>query len=190
MTMTRNDLILEHEGLVKSVAMKMVPPSNPEFDDLVQDGFIGLMEALERYDPARGKFATFAWHCVHSRMQDGARLRFGVNSGYRQYLKKAREKGQVPPEVTHVPIQHWDAAYTTYDHDRTLDVNKALKALTPRERRLLRRIYWDGARRVSQPDMKDRAGSRTLTKQGVSHVHRTALRRLSQGPLSAYRRAA
>lgn len=189
--MTRDEEILSHMGLVKRVALYMLPPNNPEFDDLVQDGVLGLMEALEKFDPTRSKFWwKFAWHRIHRRMQDGARKRSGVNSGYRQYTQLAKEKGQAVPTVTHVPIDDRDRAYTPVDPAIAIDVENALKTLTPRERALLHEIYWEGLYRGDgkrpRHELQDLNGTRKLTRAGVSHVHRTALKKLA-GPLDAYK---
>lgn len=40
-------------------------PHGPKYEDLVQDGMVGLMTAVRKYDPARGnKFSTVAYHWV------------------------------------------------------------------------------------------------------------------------------
>ena len=59
----RNELVEKHLGLAYFYARKFCA-SNMEYEDLVQEGMIGLMDAAERFDPARGvKFSTYAmWH--------------------------------------------------------------------------------------------------------------------------------
>jgi RNA polymerase sigma-B factor len=50
--------------LVESVARRFVASGEP-FEDLVQEGFLGLLSALEHYDPGKGvKFSTYATHFV------------------------------------------------------------------------------------------------------------------------------
>lgn len=53
---------MEHIGLVKSQVAKIhiTNTANLEFDDLVQVGCIGLMEAGKRYNPEMGAFSTYA----------------------------------------------------------------------------------------------------------------------------------
>lgn len=51
------------EALVKSLAHSIGP--NGSFDDLIQAGYIGLMQAVNRFDPEKGAaFATYAYHWV------------------------------------------------------------------------------------------------------------------------------
>ncbi len=60
---TRDKLLREYLQLVKNVASRMAIgfPKSVEFNDLVNTGVIGLIEAFNNYDPARGvKFETYA----------------------------------------------------------------------------------------------------------------------------------
>lgn len=55
--------------------MERVPPSTPlEFEDLVSYGAIGLLEAVERFDPERdNQFSTFVDYRIRGAMWDGIR---------------------------------------------------------------------------------------------------------------------
>ena len=56
----RERIVGSHLDLVRGVAARYRNLGLP-FDDLVQEGALGLLDALDRYDPARGSdFATFA----------------------------------------------------------------------------------------------------------------------------------
>lgn len=58
--MTTNDLIMQHQNLVHKIAQRWVR-SNITFNDLVQEGNLGLLEAANRFDPSRGtQFSTYA----------------------------------------------------------------------------------------------------------------------------------
>ena len=53
-------LVAKHLGLIRSVAAHYRNLGLP-FDDLVQEGSVGLLEAIDLYDPARGAdFETYA----------------------------------------------------------------------------------------------------------------------------------
>ena len=55
------ELVREHTGLVKSVALRLSYACDEELDDLIQIGYIGLLKAARRFDPDRGlKFSTYA----------------------------------------------------------------------------------------------------------------------------------
>ncbi len=59
----RDKLLKEYLQLVRNVASRMAAgfPKSVEYNDLVNTGVIGLIEAFNNYDPARGvKFETYA----------------------------------------------------------------------------------------------------------------------------------
>ena len=56
----REELILAHMNLVRYLARKFANRGEP-LEDLTQVGMIGLMNAIDRFDPSRGiRFATYA----------------------------------------------------------------------------------------------------------------------------------
>jgi RNA polymerase sigma factor (sigma-70 family) len=55
--------ITAHQGLVMHFARRYRLP-DLELDDLVQEGFIGLLQAARRYDPAQGAFSTYAAYWI------------------------------------------------------------------------------------------------------------------------------
>jgi len=59
----RNDIVLAYSNLVKVIALKMrgVYKNYAQLDDIVNQGIIALIDAVEKYDPSRSiKFETFA----------------------------------------------------------------------------------------------------------------------------------
>lgn len=73
---THQELAEQHLPLVKSIALKLVPllRGSLELDDLIAYGTQGMLEAAERYDPARGlAFSTFAFYRIRGAMIDGLR---------------------------------------------------------------------------------------------------------------------
>jgi RNA polymerase sigma factor for flagellar operon FliA len=70
-------------GKVKKTVAKEI-----EFDDLVEYGMIGLLEAADRYDPAHGaNFMTFAYYRIRGAIYDGLR---GMGWMSRSEYAKAR----------------------------------------------------------------------------------------------------
>lgn len=64
--LARARLVEEHMGLVRSVAFRYRDLGLP-LEDLVQEGAIGLLSAIDEYDPARGAgFSTYAFWRVRA----------------------------------------------------------------------------------------------------------------------------
>jgi len=62
-------LVEHYQGLARSLAIKSAGPRD-DLDDLVQVAFLGLIRALERFDPARGfAFSTFAWATISGELK-------------------------------------------------------------------------------------------------------------------------
>jgi RNA polymerase sigma factor for flagellar operon FliA len=72
----RHQLILQHLPLVKHLAGRVAVklPSFIQREDLESYGVIGLMEALDKYDPAMGhNFDSYAYHRIRGSMLDEVR---------------------------------------------------------------------------------------------------------------------
>ena len=68
-----NEAVKRYMPLVRSIArrLSMKLPKHYDFNDLVSDGMVGLLLAIERFDPARGvKFETFATYYVKGAILD------------------------------------------------------------------------------------------------------------------------
>ena len=56
----REKLVMSHMNLVRFLANKFKNRGEP-FDDLIQVGYLGLLKAIDRFDPSRGlEFTTYA----------------------------------------------------------------------------------------------------------------------------------
>lgn len=72
----RNRLVVQYSPLVKFVAGRLGSglPSSVDQNDLVSDGVIGLIGAIERFEPERGlQFQTFAVPRIRGAILDGLR---------------------------------------------------------------------------------------------------------------------
>ena len=94
---TKEKLILEYSPLIKFIAQKIAVrlPSNIEFDDLVSSGVIGLMDAIDKYDPSRdNKFKTYAEFRIRGAILDELRAQDWVPRSVREKAKQL-EKAHV-----------------------------------------------------------------------------------------------
>ncbi len=72
----RNQMIIEHLPLVKYIAARIAGrlPSHVEVEDLVNAGILGLIDAIDKYDPSRKiKFKTYAEFRVRGAIIDELR---------------------------------------------------------------------------------------------------------------------
>jgi RNA polymerase sigma factor FliA len=86
----RNRLVLQYAPLVKYVAgrLRTRMPDTVDQDDLVSDGVLGLMDAIERFEPQRGlSFQTFAVPRIRGAIIDGMRSMDFVPRSVRDKLR-------------------------------------------------------------------------------------------------------
>ncbi len=86
----REELIREYTPLIKFIAQKIAIrlPSNIELDDLISSGVIGLMDAIEKYDPTRdNKFKTYAEFRIRGAILDELRAQDWVPRSVRDKAK-------------------------------------------------------------------------------------------------------
>jgi RNA polymerase sigma factor FliA len=93
----RNRLVLQYSPLVKYVAGRLRArlPESVEYADLVSDGILGLMEAIDRFDPGRGlAFQTFAVPRIRGAMVDALRGLDWVPRSVRDKVRKVEQAQQ------------------------------------------------------------------------------------------------
>lgn len=94
----RARLVESHAGLVKHIASRMAVllPQHVELDDLIHDGVLGLMEALERFDGSRGvRFETFAATRIRGRILDALRSQDWISRGARRRAREVEKQEEV-----------------------------------------------------------------------------------------------
>lgn len=86
----RNRLVVQYSPLVKFVAGRVrsgLPPA-VEQADLVSDGVIGLMDAIDKFDPDRGlQFQTYAVSRIRGAIVDGLRASDWVPRSVREKIR-------------------------------------------------------------------------------------------------------
>jgi RNA polymerase sigma factor FliA len=107
--LSREEIVHKYLHLVKYVAGRIsvnLPP-NVEINDLINDGILGLIDAIEKYDDARGvKFETYAITRINGAILDALRSLDWVPRAVRQrareleraYQELESQLGRVPSE--------------------------------------------------------------------------------------------
>jgi RNA polymerase sigma factor for flagellar operon FliA len=109
----RDDLVLEHLPLVKSVAARcrVKLPVHLEFNDLVQAGILGLMDAVCKYDPeTEAAFSTYATHRIKGAILDSLRGQDPApRTLRRQHRELERVRSQLTQELQRCPTE-WEVS--------------------------------------------------------------------------------
>jgi RNA polymerase sigma factor for flagellar operon FliA len=95
----RDELILEHLPQIKYIAQRISTklPSHVELNDLVSAGILGLLDAIEKFDPHRGvKFKTYAELRIKGAILDSLR---NLDWAPRSLRKKSKDLEKVYREL-------------------------------------------------------------------------------------------
>lgn len=87
----REQLVQRFVPLVKRIAYHLLArlPANVQFDDLVQNGMLGLLDALDRFEDGFGaQFETYATQRVRGAMLDGLRENDWLPRNLRRELRR------------------------------------------------------------------------------------------------------
>lgn len=184
----RNELVLSFRPYVIRIAHAIVltVPTYVELDDLIGWGYLGLIEAADRYDGSRGvPFRSFAHYRIKGAIYDGLRREFGA------HVPSQLNSDEIDSSLPDVFCG--DAAYADGGPAELLRfadelapdhlvwiaelrglVDEAMESLLPIEREVLRHHYF-----LDKPIVA-LAGARNLSKSWLSRVHTRALAKLRQ----------
>lgn len=138
--------------------------------DMIQEGTVGLIEAVERYDPDRGvRFSTFATYRIRGRI---------LNALHRERPRASAEGADGEAEALIERVPDPDAADRLAGVEDAMVVEQivaAIERLPPREQRILRAMI------SKQEEPKRIAGELRIS---LSHLYR--LQKQAVGRLQAH----
>jgi RNA polymerase sigma factor for flagellar operon FliA len=110
-------------------------PRSLEEEDLLSYGMLGLIEAIDRFDPSRGvKFQTFAASRIRGQVIDSLRMLDLLPRSARRHVKQIEEAiAQLCQSLGRVPedseiAEHLDISLTQY-HDRLRETSWSMISL-------------------------------------------------------------
>jgi RNA polymerase sporulation-specific sigma factor len=166
-TDSRLRLIEAYQPLVFKVVMQLRPPDGVLLD-MLQEGTVGLIEAVERFDPRRGvRFSTFATYRIRGRVLNALR-----RTGTVEYSLEQDGLDDLPL-ASRLADPDSDRALADVEDEAVLDqLRRAMDELPARERAILKGTYLEA---------RDPRGLARELRISLSHfyrLHRQALDRV------------
>lgn len=87
---SRDQTLQTYSGLIRMIARRIANgfPANLDLDDLISDGYMGLIDAMEKFDSTRNlEFATYAEFRIRGAILDGIRDQDWVPRSVRNQAK-------------------------------------------------------------------------------------------------------
>ncbi|MGN1011342.1 MAG: sigma-70 family RNA polymerase sigma factor, partial [Clostridia bacterium] len=154
---SRRFLIQLNEPLVRAVVSRFAFEKDTA-EDLFQCGMLGLLDAMERFDPSRGvAFGTFAFPYIKGEVVKGLAAMKGEKKTFyqRKWKEMASYDGPAAAAAAHVSVslEEWmeEAETTAFADDRAeemfaaaedrLWIKEAVSSLTAEEKRILYHRY-------------------------------------------------
>lgn len=132
----RNELLVHYAYLVKIIVNRLVPTHgrHTEYEDLINNGVLGLMDAIEKFDPARQvKFETYASLRIRGEIIDHMRRQDWAPVSLRKKIKAvAQAMAALEEELGREPSETELAArldMTEQDLLKTLEASQTLNIL-------------------------------------------------------------
>lgn len=160
-------LIEAYQPLVFKVVMQLRPPDGVLLD-MLQEGTVGLIEAVERFDPRRGvRFSTYATYRIRGRVLNALR-----RSGPVEYSLEQDGPDDLPL-ATRLADPDSDQALADVEDEAVLDrVRRAIDELPAREAAIVRGTY------LESRDARWLARELRISLSHVYRLHRQALERM------------
>ncbi|GHT83607.1 RNA polymerase sigma factor FliA [Betaproteobacteria bacterium] len=102
-------LVVSYAPLVKRIAYQLMArlPASVEVEDLIQNGMMGLLDAINRFEPGMAQFETYAVQRIRGAMLDGLRENDWVPRSLRRDMREIenaisqleQQNGRTPTEV-------------------------------------------------------------------------------------------
>jgi RNA polymerase sigma factor for flagellar operon FliA len=133
----KKKIIKEYAPLVKFIAQKIAIrlPANIELDDLLSAGVIGLMDAIDKYDPARdNKFKTYAEFRIRGAILDELRAQDWIPRSMREKAKNVeRSFARLEQRLGRTPTEEEaarDMGMSLQDFQETLHQCKSISLMS------------------------------------------------------------
>ena len=93
----KEQLVRQYAPLVKRLAFHLMAklPASVQVDDLIQNGMIGLLDAIDRFEEGLGaQFETYAVQRIRGAMLDGLRENDWMPRGVRREMRRVEDGDQ------------------------------------------------------------------------------------------------
>jgi RNA polymerase sporulation-specific sigma factor len=172
------ETLIEHNMRLVAHIVKKFDNSKQETDDLISIGSIGLIKAIDTYDPSKNvKLATYASRCIENEIL--MHLRQNKKTRREVLLHEPIGADKEGNEITLIDILGTDNDIVSDKVELSLAEERLyekLQELTDREEKVVEMRYGlDESKKYTQQEIADRLG---ISRSYVSRIEKKALEKL------------
>lgn len=186
-----NKLVSDNLNFVKAIANKYMG-KGMEFEDLVSEGYMAMVQAAQKFDPTRGtNFVGYAAPFIRKAMEQALDQQSGIcripQSDKKHTPRSANNAVSIDAplaEGTHYTLLdvlvNKDALMAdenTAFHQMLADLQETLKVLDTREKEVIEKFYGIGIAHVTLAEIGEDMG---LKRERVRQIRDKALRKMSK----------
>ncbi len=186
-----NKLVTDNLNYVKSLANRY-QGRGVDFEDLVSEGYMAMMQAAQKYDAQRGtQFVAYAAPFIRSAMEQAVRQHASAN-GMSKDSHYSAGKAAAPTLSVDAPLST-NNKYTLLDilvnkdamtdeenayfRMVTKDLHAAVDALDEREQAVIRKFFGIGCAHITMAEIAEDLG---LKRERVRQIRDKAVRKMSR----------
>ena len=145
----REKLVMSHMNLVRFLANKFKNRGEP-LDDLIQVGYLGLLKAIDRFDPDRGlEFTTYATPTILGEIKRHEVLEAMESSSAYSSVPLEAPAGGADSEDAPSVLDRYATEDSELDFtDDRLILEEALRDFTPREKEIIEMRFLKGMTQI------------------------------------------
>jgi RNA polymerase sigma factor (sigma-70 family) len=168
---TAEILVTANIRLAVSIVRRVQSAAMP-FDDLLSDGMLALIRAVEKFDESRGfRFSTYATLVVRRELFRAIQSAQIVQSQRRSIDRSEVASSLLPATAPRLPAAHWSALYESLE--------SMIRLLDPRERQIVRaRFGYEPM--ATKPSLQAVATQLGICKERVRQLEKRALTKLNE----------
>src|ERR687884_395004 len=172
----RDELVVRYAPLVKYVIGRMAIslPAAMDSDDVLSAGTVGLLHAIDRFDPDQGvRFETYALQRIRGAIIDTIRSLSPLSRGAGRRAKLLDETtAALAQRLGRTPTQEESAADMLEENELVERLSAAIESLPPRDRLVLNLYYHE------ELTLKEISKVIEVSESRVSQIHTAAVMKL------------
>ncbi len=162
----RNKLVESNQRFVSKIAKEYSTKTGVDFGDLVQEGNLGLVEAIDKFDPKKGRLTTYAdyWIRAYIRKFIGEEHERGQKEVSEWQNVAGKDEEEEVSRIEKIPSEDMSPEEEAAVNQARAQLGRIMPLLSDQERKVVQGVFW------GDKSIEEIAGEMKLTRQRVNDI--------------------